>query len=114
MPFTLSSPAFGDRQKIPPKYTADGENVSPPLQWHEAPEGTSSYALIVDDPDAPSESSGIGPSTTSWRGVIACLKRLRTARRRKAWGTGSTTMDIPIMTAPIPHRATHRIVTGSA
>ena len=54
MPFTLSSPAFGDRQKIPPKYTADGENVSPPLEWHEAPKGTSSYALIVDDPDAPS------------------------------------------------------------
>ncbi|MFL5512756.1 MAG: YbhB/YbcL family Raf kinase inhibitor-like protein, partial [Gemmatimonadales bacterium] len=39
---------------IPLKYTRDGQNVSPPLEWHDAPEQTRSYALVVEDPDAPS------------------------------------------------------------
>ncbi len=49
----LTSPAFGDGEMIPPRYTCDGEDVSPPLQWKDVPEGTRSFALIVDDPDAP-------------------------------------------------------------
>ena len=39
--------------KIPAKYTCDGVNVSPALEWGQAPEGVKSYALICDDPDAP-------------------------------------------------------------
>jgi Raf kinase inhibitor-like YbhB/YbcL family protein len=54
MAFVLSSPAFGAGQAIPVKYTCDGENVSPPLQWSGPPAGTQSYVLIVEDPDAPS------------------------------------------------------------
>jgi hypothetical protein len=38
---------------IPSKYTCDGDDVSPPLQWDAVPEGTKSVALISDDPDAP-------------------------------------------------------------
>jgi Raf kinase inhibitor-like YbhB/YbcL family protein len=38
---------------IPSKYTCDGEDISPPLQWDGAPDGTKSIALICDDPDAP-------------------------------------------------------------
>jgi Raf kinase inhibitor-like YbhB/YbcL family protein len=38
---------------IPRKYTCDGEDISPTLEWLELPEGTRSLALIVDDPDAP-------------------------------------------------------------
>ena len=49
----LSSPAFQQGQPIPSKYTCDGINVSPPLQWGSAPVGTKSFALIMDDPDAP-------------------------------------------------------------
>ncbi len=49
----ISSPAFGNNQSIPRKYTADGENVSPPLEWTDVPAQTKSFALIVDDPDAP-------------------------------------------------------------
>jgi hypothetical protein len=49
----LFSPAFAEGQKIPPKYTADGDDVSPPLQWEDLPHGTESLALICDDPDAP-------------------------------------------------------------
>src|SRR4051812_39027735 len=50
----LSSPAFADGAMLPPRFTADGEGVSPPLIWGPAPEGTQSLALIVEDPDAPS------------------------------------------------------------
>ncbi|ANW04128.1 YbhB/YbcL family Raf kinase inhibitor-like protein [Bradyrhizobium icense] len=54
MVFKLTSPAFDDDQPIPVKYTCDGQNVSPPLQWSDPPPGTKSFALIVEDPDAPS------------------------------------------------------------
>lgn len=47
------SPAFNHEGNIPPKFTCDGENVSPPLEWNEPPAGTQSFALIADDPDAP-------------------------------------------------------------
>jgi Raf kinase inhibitor-like YbhB/YbcL family protein len=50
----LSSPAFADGGMLPPRFTADGEGVSPPLVWGPVPEGTHSLALIVEDPDAPS------------------------------------------------------------
>jgi len=51
--FSLSSPAFENNGSIPAKYTSEGENVSPPLAWSEAPAETKGFALIVDDPDAP-------------------------------------------------------------
>lgn len=54
MAFVLNSPAFADGQAIPAKYTCDGENVSPPLEWRGAPAETRSFVLILDDPDAPS------------------------------------------------------------
>ncbi len=53
MTFTLISPAFGQNGSIPPQYTCDGEDISPPLAWSDAPPGTRSLALIVDDPDSP-------------------------------------------------------------
>jgi Raf kinase inhibitor-like YbhB/YbcL family protein len=49
----LSSNAFKDGQPIPSEYTCDDKNISPPLRWTGAPEGTKSLALIVDDPDSP-------------------------------------------------------------
>ena len=52
MAFELSSPAFLDGHPIPRKYTQDGDNLSPPLEWREAPRGTRSFVLIVEDPDA--------------------------------------------------------------
>ncbi|MBC7259110.1 MAG: YbhB/YbcL family Raf kinase inhibitor-like protein [Chloroflexi bacterium] len=50
---TLTSPAFPAGGEIPRKYTCDGENVSPPLEWGAPPQGTQSLVLIMDDPDAP-------------------------------------------------------------
>jgi Raf kinase inhibitor-like YbhB/YbcL family protein len=53
MTLQVTSSAFQDGGMIPPKYTADGADVSPPLAWEGMPEGTKSFALICDDPDAP-------------------------------------------------------------
>jgi Raf kinase inhibitor-like YbhB/YbcL family protein len=51
--FELSSPAFADSSSIPQKFTCQGDDISPELNWSEAPAGAKSFALIVDDPDAP-------------------------------------------------------------
>ncbi len=53
MPLTLTSIAFAHNGEIPPPYTCDGRDISPPLAWSGAPAGTKSFVLIVDDPDAP-------------------------------------------------------------
>lgn len=54
MIFKLSSPAFNNKERIPPKYTCSGNDLSPTLEWTNAPQSTKFFALIMDDPDAPS------------------------------------------------------------
>jgi Raf kinase inhibitor-like YbhB/YbcL family protein len=51
----IESDAFKDGQMIPEKYTCSGKNVSPELKWKGAPAKTKTFALICDDPDAPSQ-----------------------------------------------------------
>ena len=51
----IVSSAFQNNTKIPNKYTCDGENVSPPLQFIDLPEDAKSLVLVVDDPDAPAK-----------------------------------------------------------
>jgi hypothetical protein len=53
MEIKVTSSAFKNDGMIPSKYTCDGDDVSPPLQWETVPQGTKSIALICDDPDAP-------------------------------------------------------------
>ena len=50
---SLSSPVFINGGMIPPAFTCDGRNASPALAWSGVPEGTASFALVVEDPDAP-------------------------------------------------------------
>ena len=54
MTLHVSSPAFSDGATIPRKYTCDGEDVAPPLEWSGEPSRTRSVAVICEDPDAPS------------------------------------------------------------
>lgn len=53
-PMNLSSPVFADDDVIPRRFTCDGEDLSPPLQWSGAPAGTRSFVVLCEDPDAPS------------------------------------------------------------
>ncbi|MFW5691466.1 MAG: YbhB/YbcL family Raf kinase inhibitor-like protein [Chloroflexota bacterium] len=71
MPLTLKSTAFEPNQAIPARYTCDGENISPPLNWQGMPPNVESFALICEDPDAPSGTFShwvvynLGPDVTS-------------------------------------------------
>jgi Raf kinase inhibitor-like YbhB/YbcL family protein len=53
MVLEVSSPAFEPGGPIPAKHAGEGQDVSPPLEWSELPEGTKEVALICDDSDAP-------------------------------------------------------------
>lgn len=53
MPFRLTSPAFAEGADIPRQFTCDGQDVAPELTVSDPPAGTRSFALIMDDPDAP-------------------------------------------------------------
>jgi len=61
MALTLTSPGFANGSAIPPTYTCDGKDISPALAWAGPPGGTKSFALVVDDPDAPDPAA---PKTT--------------------------------------------------
>src|SRR6185503_7373732 len=47
--FVIKSAEFGNEDFIPPQFTCDGKNISPPLSWANAPQGTQSFVLILDD-----------------------------------------------------------------
>jgi Raf kinase inhibitor-like YbhB/YbcL family protein len=53
MSFEISSSAFTNKGAIPSKFSCDGQDISPALTWIEPPDSTQSFALIMDDPDAP-------------------------------------------------------------
>jgi Raf kinase inhibitor-like YbhB/YbcL family protein len=61
MALTITSPDFADGGGIPRPFTCEGDDMSPALAWSGAPEGTKSFVLIVDDPDAPDPDA---PKTT--------------------------------------------------
>ncbi len=60
MAFNLTLKSFEDGATIPVKHTCDGDDLSPMVRWDEAPKGTASFALIMEDPDAP------GSTFTHW------------------------------------------------
>jgi Raf kinase inhibitor-like YbhB/YbcL family protein len=59
----VMSTAFADAARIPGRFTADGDDISPPLQWSDPPATTRSFAIVCDDPDAP---SGTFTHWTAW------------------------------------------------
>lgn len=101
--FGVSSPAFPNGQIIPTAYTCDGRNVSPALVWTAPPKGTKSFALIMDDPDAP---SGTFTHWTAWN-ISAKARGLKRGARPPRQGrtdTGRVGYFGPCPPPGTPHR----------
>lgn len=81
--FVLRSSAFHHEGEIPSRYTCEGDELSPPLEWSGSPDGTRSFALIVDDPDAPD------PAKPKVVWVHWLLYNLPSAARAIAEGAGN-------------------------
>ena len=86
---SLTSPAFTANGEIPKEYTCEGGDHSPELSWSGAPQGTKSFALIEDDPDAPDPKA---PKTTWVHWVL---------------------YDIPASVTALPKDAAKHLPTGT-
>lgn len=106
---TLSSGVFKANAKIPARYTCDGEDVSPPLEWRGAPAGTKSFALISDDPDAPVGTWvhwviwNVPPDTTSLAENLPKTEKLQNGAQQ-----GLTDFRRAGYGGPCPPSGTHR------
>lgn len=89
MSLTLRSDAFEPGAEIPVRHTCEGDDLSPPLTWSDAPPGTESFALVVDDPDAPDPEN---PRTT-W--VHWVVYNLPPAVEGLVEGAGNDADDLP-------------------
>jgi len=87
----LVSSAFAHDGAIPPKYTCDGADVSPPLSWSDLPPGARTLALVVEDPDAPD------PEAPKMTWVHWVLYDLPPTSRALAEAAASTTPTPPIL-----------------
>ncbi|WP_338332739.1 kinase inhibitor [Acetobacter sp. LMG 32666] len=90
MAFVLTSPAFANGDVLPQAQVYNGmgqsgQNLSPPLQWHGAPQGTKSFVVTVYDPDAPTGSGW-------WHWVVVNLPPTTTSLPQ---GAGSGTASLP-------------------
>lgn len=99
----ITSPAFGNNQPIPPRYTCDGNNMSPPLAFSDVPENAKSLVLSVDDPDAPS-------STWVHWVVFNIPKEVREVKENSVpqGVQGVTSFGKPGYGGPCPPSGTHR------
>ena len=114
MSMDLTSAAFTEADMIPEKYTADGPDLSPPLAWSQPPQGTKSFALVCDDPDAPVGTGSIGSSSTS-HPTPAPSPKVSSPRipSTRAPARERTTSAKSAMAAPLP-RQDPSIATSSA
>lgn len=109
MALVITSTAFSLNGKIPSKYTCDGDDVSPALNWSAGPSGTKSFALISDDPDAPVGTWvhwivwNIPPDTTGLPEGVAAKDTLPNGMRQ-----GLTDFQRVGYGGPCPPSGTHR------
>ena len=108
MSISLTSSAFAEGDLIPARHARRGENVSPPLTWSGAPDGTVSFVLIVDDPDAPGGDwvhwlvYNLPAATTSLPEGVTTLPG-GAAQGKNGWGAAQ-------YDGPQPPSGTHRYV----
>lgn len=99
---TVTSTAFGPGEPIPERFSCEGENVPPPLQWDGLPPGTAEVALVIEDPDAPDGTFvhwlvlGVDPgahwrSSPPLRPPARCCRGARTTRRTSGPARPTTT-----------------------
>lgn len=100
----LRSPAFAPGGRIPVEHTCDGRDLSPPLRWTAPPAGTRSFALLMDDPDAP------GRTFTHWLawGIPARARSLPAGTRAPVEGRNDAGRIGYI--GPCPPAGVHRYV----
>lgn len=119
MAFSLHSTAFSEGETIPQRYTCDGQDLSPPLAWKDPPAGSTSFALIMDDPDAPAGTwvhwvlyNIPGTSTFLLEGVPRQEQLPDGARNGTAWGVtdfSKTGYHGPCPPPGKPHRYVFRL-----
>jgi len=97
----IRSSEFGKDQLIPSKYTCDGKNISPPLIVEGFPERTKSYAVIMEDPDAP---AGLFIHWIAWN--IPAGSEIKEGAAGGAVGLNSARRSG--YTGPCPPSGTHR------
>lgn len=100
----IGSSAFDHNQKIPAKYTCDGEDINPSLDFAEVPEGAKSLALIVDDPDAP---AGTWVHWTLWN-IAPDIQEIEEKGVPEGAVQGMTSFGRPGYGGPCPPSGTHR------
>ncbi|MFO7782190.1 MAG: YbhB/YbcL family Raf kinase inhibitor-like protein [Spirochaetia bacterium] len=97
----ITSPAFEHNERVPAKYTCNGQDINPPLRIEDIPPGTQSMAIIVDDPDAP------GKTFLHW--LIWDIEPTTEIAENSAPGTqGLTDFGKPAYGGPCPPSGTHR------
>ena len=107
---TVTSTAFEHGQPIPKKYTCAADDISPPLAWSEGPEGTQTYALIIEDPDAP---NGNWVHWIVWNLKKTSIdenasKRNLLSNQIGAMFQGNNSWNSPLYKGPCPPTGTHR------
>lgn len=111
----LTSPAFAYGEKIPVRYTCEGDDISPPLQWTGAPVETRSYALIMDDPDAPRGTwvhwvlFNLPAGTVELAPAVPTLPELPSGARHGRNTAGDTSYAGPCPPPGKPHRYFFRL-----
>jgi Raf kinase inhibitor-like YbhB/YbcL family protein len=102
MQFQLLSDAFDHDTAIPRKYTGEGDDVSPALAWENPPAGTQSFALVCDDPDAPTPKPwvhwviyGIGANVAQLpkgvpAGKLTFKAPIEAKQGKNSWDSGAT------------------------
>ena len=104
MPLVLTSPVFRSGERIPDRYTGEGEDLSPPLRWSGVPEGTEGFVLVLDDPDAPGRPFGhwaVFGIPADWRELPEDLAR--SAASVRLW-FGRNDVGEPGYSGPYPPR----------